>query len=202
MTAIVGKVEPISANGEPRQLNGERFDHQALCLATDAELEQVMRRGAPPDLQSLSGWEFRGFNTIVIADLLGIRKFKKGFYRETPSGYDVIQGYNVKIKQNPFGQPWIDVMKGADSFKFGWYNVARVRMTEPDYKYPNAVLINYDCSKNFALDPTRQLRDYLVQVYPDNPDLYLGKAYVALGPLRVFVSYFILERTNRSSLSA
>jgi hypothetical protein len=191
------------STSEVRQPNGARYDYQALCLATDAELEQAMRRGTPPDLSSLSGWEFRGYNTPAFADLLGIRKFKKGFYRESPTGgYDVIQGYNVKIKQNAYGEPWVDVMKGADNAKFGWYNVYRVRLTEPDYKYPNAVLINYASSKNFALDPTRQLRDYLVQVYPDNPDLYLGKAFVALGPVRVFVSWFILERISRSSLPA
>jgi len=191
------------AKNEPRQLNGERYDYQGLCLATPEMLEEVLRKGTVPDLEKLSGWEFRGYNTPAFADILGIRKFKKGFYRENPSGgYGTIQGYNVKIRQNAFGEPWIDVLKGADSIKFGWYNVYPVRLTEPDYKYPNAALINYSCDKNFALDPTRNLRDYLVQIYADNPDLYLGKAYVALGPLRVFVSFFILERENRSVLSA
>jgi hypothetical protein len=35
------------------------------------------------------------------------------------------------------------------------------------------------------------LRDYLVRL---SDDLYLGKAYVALGPGRLPVSYFVLER--------
>ena len=38
------------------------------------------------------------------------------------------------------------------------------------------------------------LRDYLVQVDPANPDLFLGKAYDALGPLRMPTNFFILER--------
>jgi len=188
---------------EARQLNGERYDYQALCLATPEMLEEVMRTGSRPTLENLSGWEFRGYNTPFFADLLGIRKFKKGFYRENPSaGFDVIQGYNVKIRQNRYGEPWIDVVKNGDSVKFGWYNVYPVRMNEPDYRYPNAVLINYGYDKNSRLDPTRNLRDYLVQVYPGNNDLYLGKAFVALGPLRVFVSYFPLQRENRSTLAA
>ena len=29
---------------------------------------------------------------------------------------------------------------------------------------------------------------------PDNPDLFLGKAYYAVGPLRVHSNFFILER--------
>jgi hypothetical protein len=164
-----------------------------------------MRRGTQPDLDQLAGWEFRGYNTPEFAALLGIKKFKKGFYKDagvTVAQPRAIQGYNVKIApQNALGEPWMDVMKGEGSCKFGWYNVYPVDLGETDSKYPNAVLINYDSPKNFRLDPTRQLRDYLVQVYPDNQDLYLGKAFVALGPVRLFVSYFVLERSNRSSLA-
>ena len=85
----------------------------------------------------------------------------------------------------------------------GWYETRAVDLAEPDGKYPNAALINYAASdKNPVIDPTRLLRDYLVQVYPDNPDLYLGKAFLAFGPLRLFVSYFVLERHNPSELAA
>ena len=47
---------------------------------------------------------------------------------------------------------------------------------------------------NPALDPTQVLRDYVVQVDPKNPDLFLGKAYGAFGPLRIPTNFFILER--------
>ena len=198
-----GRVKPVEAGVQQLQPNGERYDYQGLCLGEHQALEQVLRRGTQPDLSSLSGWEFRGYNLIPVADIAGIRKFKKGFYRENPAaGHGVIQGYNVKMRQNSFGEPWIDVMKGEQSVKFGWYDVYPVRLTEPDYKYPNGVLINYNSPKNFVLDPTRLLRDYLVQVYPDNSDLYLGKAYFALGPVRVLGAFFVLERLNRSILSA
>jgi hypothetical protein len=198
-----GRTKPVDPSIQLVQPNGERLDYQALCLGEHDTLEQVLRRGTQPDLSSLSGWEFRGYNLIPVADIAGIRKFKKGFYRENPAGgYHVIQGYNVKMRQNSFGEPWIDVMKGEQSIKFGWYDVYPVRLTEPDYKYPNAVLINYNSPKNFVLDPTRLLRDYLVQVYPENPDLYLGKAYFALGPVRVLGAFFVLERLNKSILPA
>jgi hypothetical protein len=189
---------------EPRQPNGQRYDYVSLCMATPEMLEDVMRQGVTPTLEKLAGWEFRGYNTPEFAFLLGIKKFKKGFYKDAARATPTrIQGYNVEIKQNPIGvgEPWIDVMKGNDSHKFGWYDVYPVDLAERDAKYPNAVLINYDSPKNFKLDPTRQLRDYLVQVYADNPDLYLGKAFVALGPVRIFVSFFVLERSNRSSLA-
>ena len=35
------------------------------------------------------------------------------------------------------------------------------------------------------------------QVDPANPDLFLGKAYYALGPARVAASFFVLERDRR-----
>ena len=60
-----------------------------------------------------------------------------------------------------------------------------VDATARDNKYLHAVLLNYGKGGNTPLDPTAGLRDYVVQVDPTNPDLYLGKAYCAFGPLRV-----------------
>ena len=188
---------------EPLQPNGERYDYYSLCVANSQSLESVMRMGIAPDLTSLAGWEFKGYNTPDFIELLGFRKFKKGFYIENPSldPKQEIAGYNVQVLQNPLGDDWFDKIHDGQSVKHGWYDCYQVRMTDPDCKYPNAALINYDVPRNSSLDPTRKLRDYLVQVYPDNPDLLLGKAYVALfGPIRVFVSYFVLGRSNRSAL--
>ena len=164
-----------------------------------------MRCGRSPDLARLSGWEFRGFNTPEVLQLAGIRKFKKGFFRNDPSRphKDGIQGYNVNVVQGTLGDPWVDALKNGKPVRMGWYETRAVDLAEPDGKYPNAALINYAASRrNPAIDPTRLLRDYLVQVYPDNADLYLGKAFLAFGPLRLFVSYFVLERHNPSELAA
>lgn len=185
---------------EPRAPDGRRYDFYSLCLATGDELEKVMRMGVVPDAEKLAGWEFKGWNTMELTPLLGIRKFKKGFFKR--QGKDRMEGYNVVVIQNNLGQPWIDRLKAGRSIRHCWYEVYPVRLDEIDNRYPNALLINYGASgRNFALNPARLLRDYLVQVYEDNPDLYLGKAYLAFGPLRVFQSYFVLERNNRSDLS-
>ena len=189
---------------EARQPNGERYDFVALALATGDELERVMRMGSAPDLKGLSGFEFRGYNTLDITELFGFRKFKKGFYR-ADTGRDPamgIQGYNVVVEQNSLGNPWRDVLRGAAPIRHGYYEVSRVDLCEVDNRYPNAVLLDYGKGKNAPYNPVRLLRDYVVQVYSDNPDLLLGKAYVALGPLRIFVSYFVLGREGRSGLPA
>ena len=190
---------------EPRQPNGERWTYETLCLARPEDLEEVMRCGNTPDLARLSGWEFRGFNTPEALALVGLKKFKKGFYRADPSRPHAqgIQGYNVVEVQNRLGEPWIDVEHKGKPKRIGWYEARRVDLADDHNKYPNAILINYGASdKNFKGDPSRLLRDYLIQVYPDNPDLYLGKAFIPIGPLRLPMAYFVLERHNPSDLGA
>jgi hypothetical protein len=57
------------------------------------------------------------------------------------------------------------------------------------------LLLDYGLGGNGPFGPP--LRDYIVQVYPDNADLLLGKAYLALGPLRIPAGFFILERLKK-----
>jgi hypothetical protein len=154
------------------------------------ELEHVFQRGAQPDLDALVGWEFRGINhlplnALPVANLAGIKKFVKGFLR-TEAG---VIGYNSPVKNNVLDGRWHVAAK-----RFGFYQVAPVDPTARDNKYLHAVLLDYGKGGNKAYDPTGLLRDYVVQVDKRNPDLFLGKAYGALGPLRIPTNFFILER--------
>lgn len=157
----------------------------ALEQATRDELEATFVRGATPDLDALVGWEFRGINHPSWARVAGIKKFVKGFWREG----DRVLGYNSPVEQNVLDGRWHVAAK-----RFGFYEVAPVDATRRDNVYLHAVLLDYGRGGNKRLDPTSGLRDYLVQVDPANPDLFLGKAYYALGPLRVATNFFILER--------
>lgn len=155
------------------------------------ELERVFQRGVMPELDDLVGWEFRGINhlplnALPIANLLGIKKFVKGFFR-TEDGR--VMGYNSPVENNVLDGRW-----HVGAKRFGFYEVAPVDPTASDNKYLHAVLLDYGKGRNPAYDPSRVLRDYLVQVDPGNPDLFLGKAYAALGPLRIPTNFFILER--------
>jgi hypothetical protein len=175
--------------------------YQASALPSEAalrleqtpmsELEKVFIRGATPDLDALVGWEFRGINhlplnVLPLANLVGIKKFVKGFFRSEDG---TVMGYNSPVKNNALDGRWHVAQK-----RFGFYEVARVDPTAHDNKYLHAVLLDYGKGDNPALDPSQVLRDYVVQVDPNNPDLYLGKAYGALGPLRIPTNFFILER--------
>lgn len=155
------------------------------------ELEKIFVRGATPDLDALVGWEFRGINhlplnVLPVANLLGIKKFVKGFFRAEDGR---VMGYNSPTKNNVLDGRWHVAAK-----RFGFYEVYPVDPTARDNRYLHAVLLNYGKGENPALDPSQVLRDYLVQVDAKNPDLFLGKAYGAFGPIRIPTNFFILER--------
>jgi len=154
------------------------------------ELETIMLRGTLPDLDKLVGWEFRGMNHPAWAKVAGIKKFMKGFYRQG----DEVYGYNCPVVQDAIEQPWRSKPIGHEPKRFGFYRVAKVNPTAKDNVYLNAALLNYGEGGNKPFDPSSGLRDYVVQVDPTNDDLYLGKAYYALGPLRVHSNFFLLER--------
>lgn len=187
------------------------WTYEELCTSEQDVLEQIMKEGLTPKLEDLAGYEFKGFNTLDLTSILGFRKFKKGFYWAEGTGPEakILKGYNVKIVQNAMIDEWIDIMKHGRPACHGFYRVFPPAETRAYNDYPNAVLIDYSAGDNPLLDPSKFLRDYLVQVSPTNRDLFLGKAYVALGPVKIAASYklqalisvsfFVLQRHNPST---
>ncbi len=157
------------------------------------ELEQAFLRGVTPEPASLVGWQFRGTNVPGWARVLGIKKFMKGFFERR----DRVYGYNVAVTQDSLLDPWSALPTNNSPKPFGFYLVTSVSPTSRDNAYLHSVLLNYGLGGNSKLDPTSGLRDYVVQVSPNNPDLYLGKAYYALGNMRVATNFFILERDRQ-----
>ena len=192
MTAAVARPSTLSATAA--RLNPQLLPSQAQLALEQTpmrELEKIFQRGTMPSLDDLVGWEFRGvnhlpLNFLPVAQIVGIKKFVKGFFK-TEDGR--VMGYNRPVGRNALDGRW----HVADK-KFGYYEVAPVDATARDNKYLHAVLLNYGKGGNPALDPTQVLRDYVIQVDPNNPDLLLGKAYGAFGPLRIPTNFFILER--------
>ena len=73
----------------------------------------------------------------------------------------------------------------ADPKRFGFYRVVPVDATARDNRYLHALLLDYGLGNNPRTDPSAGLRDYLVQVDRADPDVFLGKAYYAVGPARL-----------------
>jgi len=175
-----------------------KWTYDQLCKMSDRELEEIFKQGKTPEMKKLLGYEFRGFNVPFLTKILGFQKFKKGFFAQSdkkPEGNEIM-GFNVLISQKGPKEKWQALPKEEAPKRYGFYRVHKVDPKARDNKYPNALLLNYGLSRN-GLHPARLLRDYLVQPDPDNPDLYIGKAYFAVGPLRVFPNFFILERYNK-----
>jgi hypothetical protein len=174
----------------------------ALAHAALGELEHAFQRGVTPDIEALLGWEFRGINatprgTPPFARLAGIQKFVKGMFRAADGR---AMGYNTPVVQNVLDGRWQTKPSEAAPRRFGFYEVAPVDATARDNRYLHAVLLDYGKGGNPAWDVSRGLRDYLVQLEASDPDRLLGKAYYALGPSRVGVGFFVLERWRRPQL--
>ncbi len=161
-----------------------------LVARSRAALEETLLRGRTPTMDELVGWEMRGMNTPPWARAARIRKFVKGFERRA-SGE--VLGYNRPVRQDADGAAW-----QVTGDPFGWYLVGEVDPTARDNAYLHAVLLDYGRGGNPLLDPSRALRDYVVRVDQPGAELYLGKAYAAIGPARVAVSFFALERRRRA----
>ncbi len=177
--------------------DGERFDWLSLLNeASTAQWETIMRTGVAPRFEDLAGWEFAGANSRKIYRLIGIRKFVKGFYEGPPRDEGpepFVQGYNIPAKNNADSDPHVLETRNGAPKRFGFYRVHEPVEGARDSYYPNSLLLDYSKGGNGRFGPP--LRDYIVQVYPDDPDLLLGKAYLALG-LRIPTNYFVLKRLH------
>lgn len=173
-----------------------RIAAQQLVRLPEAELTLRMRAGHAPRIDSLVGWEFRGFNVPAVTGLLGFQKFKKGFYLRPDEDASAgrCHGYNVVVLQNELHQPWLPRPSEASPKRHGFYDVGPVPATGLHRLYPNALLIDYGVRENHSLNPERLIRDYLVQPDPDDPDVLLGYATVALGFTIVQFGFFVLDR--------
>lgn len=164
-----------------------------------SEFEAMMLRGQTPDAHALLEWEYRGMNIGLGPKLLGIQKFIKGFYR---SAEGHAMGYNMRAKQNGPQGPWAAKLDGDEAKRFGFYTVGPVDPGAKDNAYLQALLLDYGKGGNPHLDITGALRDYLVRVERHSDDLLLGKAFLALGPLRLPIGYFLIERFRRAKTPA
>lgn len=165
-----------------------------------AELDQVMSHGSTPTALHLAGSEFRGFNPPLFAKVLGFQKFMKGFWVDEDGK---LAGYNLFVHSARAGAdaPWEPKQAGTAG-RHGFYDVEPVESEGRYTDFPNAVLLNYGSGRNSVANPEARIRDFLVQVDPENSDLFLGKAYLDLALTRVFSNFFILERLRDAPTAA
>jgi len=148
-----------------------------------ADLDDCMRRGGTPDGDRLAGAEYRGANTAGWTVPLRMQQFVKGFERRADGR---LFGYNRRVAQD---HRW-----AAPGDRFAFFEVRAVDPAARDNHYLQALLLDYGAGGGSRLDPARGIRDYLVRIDLGSDDLLLGRAFLALGPLRPSPTYFVLER--------
>ena len=171
------------------------YTFEQLARLSNARLEEVFKQGSTPDIKKLLGYEFRGFNTPPFTKLIGIQKFKKGFFMKDGKPF----GYNIPVRQNGLDGPWICKPTDSDPKRFGFFSLNMPGTTPLSSKEPHALLLNYADGKNGVFEG-KMLRDFVVQPYRDNFDLYVGKAYTELAGMLIFPTFFIIERHRESAL--
>ena len=172
-------------------------DHfRELAQSSHSHLEQILRASKAPAFESLVGFEWHGYNISWRLKLLGLQKFIKGFFQAG----DGVEGYNIPVLQNGLNKPWLHLPTLDSPKRYAFYRVTEVNRRSGDNFYPQAIFLDYGASPRNAGSPaSRIIRDYVVQPDAEDPDILLGKAYLALGPLRIASNFFVLGRLRPTS---
>jgi hypothetical protein len=171
--------------------------YKEIAGRSKKDLEEMLKTGEMPSVESLLGFEYRGFNYPPLFKLIGMRKFIKYFFRS--EGGETF-GCNTPVQQNTLDEEWHARPDDEHPKRYGFYKVGPVDPESRDHRYPQALMLNYGRGGNPPLDPQSVIRDYLVRVEPGSDELLLGKAYVAVGPARVFSNFFLLERHRAAGI--
>lgn len=167
-----------------------------LARSSNAQLEKILRGSKAPTFESLVGFEWRGCNTSWRLKAMGLQKFIKGFFQNG----EQVEGYNIPVQQNGLNEPWVEKPTPESPKRFGFYLVTPAKGESVDNLYPDALLLDYGAShRNPTYGIERLIRDYLVQPDPTTPNILLGKAYLAIGKLRLPSNFFILERLRMTT---
>lgn len=173
---------------------GHTFEQ--LAGLNDGELERLLRAGVPPTAAELSGYEFRGWNQNSGTEIIGTRKFIKGFYGAKPNGN--AWGYNMPVKQNGLHQEWKPKQKNGKDIRYAFFKVLPGSKVK-DAVYPGMLVVDYrQWPDYFALSPIKYTVDYLSFVDPGNTDLMIGKSYSQFLGMKMFLGYFLVERFRAS----
>jgi hypothetical protein len=156
---------------------------------------RIFEGGEQPTAAELQGFEFRGYNTPKIMALLGIRKFIKAFFVAEGATF----GCNTPAAQNDLDKEWTAKPSDEQPKRFGFFEVDPVSGGAGPEGPAHALLLDYGRGHNRWYELSRFLRDYVVRVDPGSDALLLGKAYAKLGPIRIPVSFFLLERLRRTT---
>ena len=150
------------------------FTFEQLSGLNNDQLQKVLKAGTPPTVADLTGYEFRGWNQNSGTDIIGTRKFIKGFYGAKPDGTG--WGYNMPVEQTGMNQPWKPKQKNGKDVRYAFFKVLPGAKMK-DSVYPTMLVVDYrQWPDYFLLSPIKYTVDCMVFI--GNPSHRLTQAGV------------------------
>jgi hypothetical protein len=155
---------------------------QRFLAMSGTQLALALAEGHPIEVGALDDSRYRGISLGLpgFVEALTWKTFEKTFHRDPVTGQ--LRGWNVRLEQTGWTSPPVPRQKGGQPWTFGHYDV----------KPGHPLTLDYGSARNFALDPTRLVRDPLVALDAGSARWLLGRSDL-VGGLRT-PSYFLLER--------
>jgi hypothetical protein len=166
---------------------------EPLLEAPRRDLRRALAAGHPIDAAALDDTEYRGISLALpkLIEKLSWKTFQKTFHRDRTTGK--LRGWNVRMEQTGIDGPPVPIKKKGVPKTWGHYAVYEAKGTRLAAPYDQALLIDYGVPGNGLL--THRMRDPLVAVEANNPDVLLGVSYLDFGWFRVMTpTYFLLLR--------
>jgi len=159
------------------------------------ELRTLLENGHKIDPQDLSGWAYHGVSLGLPSwlEALTWKTFTKAFVQDE----NLVRGWNIRMKQTgPEGKRVPTMTKGRDKC-FGPFAVHEPMNGKLNEVFPQALILDYgakDIRGDFML---RSLRDPLVALERDNPEMLLGCSWLRIAGAHFSTpSYFTLQRAE------
>jgi hypothetical protein len=190
-------------NEHLRQEPAVAMTFEALGKLPYKDVQAAFLAGKPVDVESLIGWEFRGWNVFPhilakgIARIAKAQRFAKGFFR-FPGEQDVY-GYNIDIIPDGIDQPWTERMVNGAPLRRRFYRVHGPNQgANRGGRFPESLFFDYSEGRPRAgYFSGGGLRDFLVQAEPGNPDLLVLKAFQVVGPVWAQGGMGVLQRWRK-----
>ncbi len=155
---------------------------------------RMMMRGTTPTAQELAG-QWRGVNRGIV-EVAGYNQFIKDIKPQNGRW----QGDNIQVNQVKSHQVrysgWNPITKSSTmGYNPSYERKGQFAVQAPDHRgaFGRGVIFSYRDGGNAKNDPARLLQDRVVKI-DDNH--MIGRATANFGPIRIPLSYFVLERVE------
>ena len=156
---------------------------------------RIYSQGTTPQPHELAG-QWKGVNRGIV-EIAGYNQFIKDIHYKNGQ----LVGDNIQVQQVPSGKVRLQGWQPLPAPQNGRYQpdalqrVGKYAVQAPDYRgsFGRGAIFSYRDGGNAKNDPAKLLMDRVVKI-DDNH--MIGRATANFGPVRIPISYFVLERVQ------